>query len=131
MEYPPVCSRCKNKALCAEGFLCPAIDLLSDGDKPLKEALININPDYPNQDYKQVLISLQQNRCMTVAYLMDNIHIEHIRTITDVKRRAAVAMIYAGLKQDEAAKILNITRRHLRRIVMSEVDDDDNPNKLD
>ena len=67
MEYPVICPKCKNKELCAEGFLCPAIDLLVNNEvRAAKEQVFDITTGRDGyKDYKEVLIENQSflDRC--------------------------------------------------------------------
>lgn len=113
MELPEICPKCKNKDLCAEGFLCPAIEILADGNQSLKECYIDLAGDRASwPDYKEVLIAYQQAHRQTPEYT-----IERIRQVEDHKARLIVAARHAHLTIKEISDVLSVTPQAIYKYI--------------
>lgn len=100
MDYPSICPRCKNKDLCAEGFLCPAVDLLASNEsRSSKEQLFKIGDRNEYKDYKEVLAENQNflDRCEELKgpnprqYLIIKAFYDFKMTIAEISRAFKVS----------------------------------------
>lgn len=113
-RLPPICNRCKDRDNCRQ--VCKDIDMLADGNKPLRERFLNYDGDrQPWRDYKDVLISRQRAKKQNPKET-----IERIRQIDDPKARLIIAARHAHLTIPQIAIVLNISRQsiynHLKSI---------------
>ena len=106
-----VCTDCPERKDCKTP--CHAVNRLADGNKPLRERLLDINHDrYANKDYKAVLIEAQE-----AIQVRRTITIASIRTIEDKRRRLIAAGIYAQLTVLEIAEMLGFTKQWIYEIL--------------
>lgn len=110
MEFPPICPKCKNKDLCAEGFLCPAVDLLTNNDvKPLKEYLGGFDSDsLQHMDYKDVLKEQQEARQNAVN---PNKRVKQIKALDDNHIKIIAAALFFKISVTVISQQLNISRQ--------------------
>lgn len=113
MDLPTICPKCKNKDLCAEGFLCPAIELLVDGNQSLKECYLEFDSNsVAIGDYKDELIALQQAHTQTPEHT-----IERIRKVQDHRLRMIVAARHAHLTIPEISMVLGVTPQSIYKYI--------------
>lgn len=117
-----ICPACKKKypvryLHCVKTqTMCPAMEILGDGDNPLKERLLNINFDqYPNQDYKASLIEAQQSK--------QNNHRKRFRSPEEFEQfrddprvHIIVLALNARIKIKQIAWAMNLNERTVRRL---------------
>ena len=105
-NYREICSKCTRYKTCK--VVCPAIDIIADNKKSLKERYLDFDSDkVAIVDYKIILTELSIHRPRK--------KIEDIRQIPDEIVRIIAALNYAHFDAEKIASILSLTSRHVRR----------------
>lgn len=105
------CTECRKSKYCTSP--CIYIDIihnLAGKPKALRE-LLRPPEGEPEHDYKEVLITQQEERQAAL-----NTTIKEIREVSDVNLRAIFAMLYAKISIKEVAFIMDKSERTIRRL---------------
>lgn len=116
MEYPAICPQCWYYNLCnKEGIICSAIQILADGNKPLKEYLINLADDkYVNEDYKKVLIENQEAIILTRKKRRILKDFEQFKK--NPKKYVIAILLECGVKIRDISRAFKISRSSIYRL---------------
>ena len=104
-----ICSDCGNKGRCEKP--CSPLKWI-DGNVPRKENFITERMlMYAQEDYKDALAELAENKRFPIT-------LTDIQAIKDTRSRAICALLMVKVPKRRIAKLLNISRTHLYRIIM-------------
>lgn len=98
------CTECPARIKCVK--LCDKMERYVNGNKPLKETLVNREADYiPQSDYNNVIHELMQDK-----QTRDIERLEAIRLIPDHRRRLILSALLVGIPQEKVAQICNTSQ---------------------
>ena len=108
---PPICTGCPTRPRCRT--VCYPVSALADGNKPLKEALIEARFDrYQIRDYKIVLNEQAENKQLRIKKTKTD-----IATIDDQRIKLIAAGLYVDIPAKIIANLLSITPQRIYQII--------------
>ena len=108
-----ICNKCKARERCKTP--CPPVDIWVDGNKPLRERLLNIDYDrFPNQDYKIKLIEAQESNRNKTKRSRHPEDFEQFRG--DPRIHIITLALNARIKIKQIAWAMKLNERTVRRL---------------
>lgn len=111
-KLPPICPSCPSYKVCK--IPCHQINMLADGNKPLREVLREVHFDrHRIQDYKVALIDRQENIRLKKVHTQEEVN----KLNAPVQIKIIAWAFTQGSKVKEIAETLRISRPRIYQII--------------
>lgn len=111
--HDPVCAGCNNIANCPKP--CPPVQWI-DGNQSRREPLLR---DMAVDNDRTPVAARDYNRVIADVLRARRGRIEDIRAIDNIRIRAIAALAYAGISQHQIARLLHVSGKTLRRLIVT------------